>query len=88
MRLDELICSYFSQQDFVKESFATYAKTPAIFYQSAPDDKQPFWDDRQYPRAVFVIDTQANAQESCRLTCTATLNTRNRKCLSRKSVNA
>lgn len=62
MRLDELICSYFSQQDFVKESFATYAKAPAIFYQSAPDDKQPFWDDRQYPRAVFVIDTQANAE--------------------------
>lgn len=44
---------------------AQYAKQPAIFFQSVPDDKSPAWSSvAQYPRIVLTMDVFANAERN------------------------
>ena len=62
MKFDELIYKRFSGYEAFSEKLATYADSPAVFYQKAPDDRQKGWGEEQYPRVVYTIDMQADQE--------------------------
>lgn len=61
MTLEELIHKWFIGHEGIAGRLATFAKKPAIFYQTAPADNQVGWKS-QYPRIVYAIDMQANQE--------------------------
>lgn len=45
------------------EMLSTFSDLPAVFYQTAPYDQQAGWNRKtEYPRIVFDLDEQANAE--------------------------
>ena len=63
MEVEELIYNRLKQSEALAEKLTTYDKGPAVFYQTAPDDKQAAWNQKtQYPRVVFDLDKQANTE--------------------------
>ena len=61
--LETLIYERLAGWEPMTSLLAKYKSEPAVFYQLAPDDKQRGWKGAtQYPRVVFDIDRQANAE--------------------------
>ncbi len=61
MTFDEIIYKRLTEEEDIASALATYAGKPAVFYQTAPDDKQA-WGKDQYPRIVFTIDLRADQE--------------------------
>ena len=62
MEIEELIYKRLRDCTELAEILTTYQDTPAVFYQTAPDDKKPEWGQKsQYPRVVFDLDKQADS---------------------------
>lgn len=61
--LADLVYSRLCSDAAVSGNLARYADGPAIFYQSAPSDKDSAWAaGSQYPRIDYMIDMQANPE--------------------------
>ena len=52
------LCQLFSETDIL----ATYLDVPAVFDTKAPDDMDEGWSNAQYPRCIFELNMQANAE--------------------------
>lgn len=63
MQLEGLIYNRMKKWPGLTDLLTRYAGMPAIFYQSAPTDTQKGWEnDKQFPRIVFDLNTQANTE--------------------------
>ena len=63
MTLEDLIYQRLTQHPSLIKKLAKYAGNPAVFFQSAPDDKAQGWKGRlQYPRIDYVVDLQHNPE--------------------------
>lgn len=63
MTLEDLIYQRLTQHPLLVQKLAKYASIPAVFFQSAPDDKANGWKGRmQYPRIDYVVDLQHNPE--------------------------
>ena len=63
MVLEELIYNRLKKYEPLTNLLCKYDGEPAVFYQTAPDDKQKGWGQgNQYPRLVFDLDMQANTE--------------------------
>ena len=63
MTLEDLIYKRMCDSEDLQRLLASYQKSPAVFYQSAPDDTSEGWaSKKQYPRIDYVIDYQANPE--------------------------
>lgn len=61
--LSSMIYNRLKSSDALASTLSTFKGLPAIFYQTAPDDQQAGWGrETQYPRIVFDLDEQANAE--------------------------
>lgn len=63
MTLEELVYKRLSEYVPLTALLTKYADKAAVFFQSAPDDRQNGWKGKsQYPRLVYAIDMQANQE--------------------------
>lgn len=63
MTLEDLIYSRLTGSQSLGSLLATYTQNPAIFFQTAPDDKATGWGKKkQYPRIDYVVDYQRNPE--------------------------
>lgn len=60
MTLEELIYRRFIESAETAGFLAVFNNRAAVFYQTAPDDRQKGWRGPQYPRIIFDMDMQAN----------------------------
>ena len=61
--LSYMIYNRLKTSEPLAELLSTFSDLPAVFYQIAPDDQQVGWNrETQYPRIVFDLDEQANAE--------------------------
>lgn len=51
-----------SQDEVLAGLLSKYESNPAIFYQLVPADSDEGWDEIQYPRILFDIDTETNPE--------------------------
>ena len=63
MTLEDLIYNRLAGRPGLTGKLSRFRSLPAVFYQAAPGDQAPGWEDgQQYPRIDFVVDLQANAE--------------------------
>lgn len=63
MTLEDLIYNRLAQRTKLTDKLARFEGVPAIFYQSAPGDRDDGWkNQKQYPRVDYIVDMQANPE--------------------------
>ena len=63
MTLEDLIYKRLTEDEALAKLLARFNGTPAIAYQTAPQDEDRGWDGkRQYPRMDYIVDMQANPE--------------------------
>lgn len=69
----EAVFKRLSENADLGEKLTVYNGTPAVFYQSSPDDTDPGWGENQYPRLIFALEMQGDPERhtSGRLTVDA-----------------
>lgn len=60
--MDTIICKYLREELNKDNLLAVYMDLPAVFNKSVPDDMDENWKDAQYPRCVFDLNMQADAE--------------------------
>lgn len=60
--MDTIICKYLREKLNKENLLAVYMKLPAVFNKSVPDDMDENWQDAQFPRCVFDLNMQADAE--------------------------
>jgi len=60
--MEKIICKYLREKLNTENLLAVYLDKPAVFHQSVPDDMDENWKDAQYPRCVFDLNMQADAE--------------------------
>ena len=61
LSIEDIIANHLCSQ-FNNGTLAQYADTPAVFNTQAPDDMDEYWNDAQYPRVIFDLNMQADAE--------------------------
>lgn len=64
MDLNELLYKRLSESKDIADVLAVYAGAPAIFNSECPNDTQTGWSGKQYPRIVYRVFRQANAERN------------------------
>lgn len=60
---EDLLYGRLTEDETLKSELAQYGKSPAVFYQTAPDDTAEGWNDgKQYPRIDYIVDYIANPE--------------------------
>lgn len=63
MTLEDVIYQQLTGSKTLAALLAAYSGAPAVFYQTAPDDKAAGWEQRkQYPRLSYIVDYIANPE--------------------------
>lgn len=63
MTLEDLIYSRLTDSQSLESLLTSYGQKPAVFFQTAPDDKATGWGKKkQYPRIDYVVDYQRNPE--------------------------
>lgn len=61
--IEQVLCEHLKSQVDLAECLTTYSGMPAVFNQSAPDDKDELWaKGPQYGRIVFAVDLQGDPE--------------------------
>lgn len=60
--METIICKYLREKLNKEDQLAVYMNMPAVFNHSVPDDMDDNWQDAQYPRCVFDLNMQADAE--------------------------
>lgn len=60
--IETLIRTALMQIPIVQGCIAKHNNNPAVFYQTAPHDKDPLWNGKQYPRIDYTVDWQYNPE--------------------------
>ena len=60
--MEKIICKYLREKLNKEDQLAVYMNKPAVFNHSVPDDMDENWQDAQYPRCVFDLNMQADAE--------------------------
>lgn len=60
--MEEIIYNYLCDSEELTGKLTTWSDSPAIFQTKAPDDKDEDWGKTQYPRLIFDLDMQADAE--------------------------
>lgn len=64
MDLNQLIYRRLTENTDIAERLTTYDGEPAVFNSEFPSDQQEGWEQPQYPRVLFRVNMQANAERS------------------------
>ena len=60
--MESIIYKYLCEKLNTEEMLAVYGGKPAVFNKFVPDDTDENWKDAQYPRCVFDLNMQADAE--------------------------
>lgn len=60
--METIICKYLREKLNKENQLAVYMNMPAVFNHSVPDDMDDNWQEAQYPRCVFDLNMQADAE--------------------------
>lgn len=66
--VEKLVRKRLADDEQIRSLLTVYAGKPAIFYQTAPDDKAGGWKQLEYPHLIFTADTFADAERDKRKT--------------------